>query len=296
MKRGGAPRLSAALLAALVPLWPALPAAAQANAGSITSLRDAVNTFSQKLSGNALSPEDVNAQAYSLFNVGVPSARVAFHFHAPVWHVMGKSDFLKRPATVSDLVTRARREAARSDAVPPPKLQDALGALDTMDAAGRIAMDEGGTMSRNEMGVYEFKKGGAGLGHIFLNEVTPAIAALAGLTLAASTLVHEAYHRFERATGDLHGESIAAEVGAFTAQYDYLKSVYPTGEEITTRRMELEQMMRVHPSAKLAAALGFVATMDALFGTGGNAERVRQLVLQLGYSSKSGSSPSFPSA
>jgi len=294
MKRDVARQTAAAALAALVSLLPALPACAQAGAARIENLRAAVNAFSQNLSGNALSPEDINAQSYALFNVGVPSARIAFRFKASHWKTMGKNDFLQKPATVGDLVAGARRFAARADQVPPPKLQNALGALGTMDASGRIAMDDGSNLSRNEMGVYEFKTKSEGLGHIFLNKMTPAVAALAGLALAASTLVHEAYHRFERAQGELHGESIAAEVGAFTAQYDYLKSVYPTGEQIATRRMQLAAMMKAHPSPSVAAALGFVATMDALFGTGGSAARVRQLVLDLGYSSSSHSD--FPSA
>ncbi|MHB2026393.1 MAG: hypothetical protein ACYCPQ_07105 [Elusimicrobiota bacterium] len=289
-----------ALICAGLSLGQISAAAAQGRPMSLNRLENNVASFGQSLSGESLSIEDINARAFSLFNVRVPSrmavARVTLH----PWRTMSAADFPKTaaPVSASDLLSAAQRFAARSPEVPPPALDRALEAASSLEDAGRVSIDDDGSLGARDMGVYRFTNAGTDAGEIVLNGMTSAVASLVGLGLAASTLVHEGYHRFQKIQGRLHGESIAAEIGAFKAQYDYIKAAYPTGEEIATKRMELENLMRTRPSPKTAEALGFIATVDALFGTGGSRDKIKQLVMDLGYSAsqKNPSKSFFPSA
>ncbi len=285
-------RALSSALAALAPLCAALPACAQSRAVSLAGLGQYADNLRQSLSGGSLSIEALRSDA-ALLGQAMPQSRMPGRFRARPLRQVSQTDL--KPASVSELVSEARDVVSGSADVPEPKLQEAESALGEMDNAGRIAMDDGDKLQSNEMGVYQFTAG-PDAGHIFLSRLTPDISALAGLGLAASTLIHESYHRVEKKMGQLRGESVAAEVGAFKAQYDYLKALYPTGEEIATRRAQLSEMMRQSPSADVAAALGFVTTMDALFGTDGVASNIRRLVLDLGYSQSSGRNSSFPSA
>jgi hypothetical protein len=138
----------------------------------------------------------------------------------------------------------------------------------------------------NVMGIYNTGSTLVGLSHYM-----PELARKMDSALLASVLFHEVAGHAE--DPNVKTGTVDENEGlAFKKQWQYLHDLFPTGEELSTLVLLRRGEYKAHPTRINAVALGLAETLDALWGTGGNPQRIEALVEKL----YKGGEPATPSA
>jgi hypothetical protein len=217
----------------------------------------------------------------SLISGGVP-------VFTPKLHEVQRAKVDGQESTIQNMLSENDELLGKAEALTD--LHGAQRLQQKMFADGRMGFD--GTLHDTEMGVFRFNRGRGHEGTIGLNPLLAAIGKYIGHAFAATTLFHEAGHAADAAideTGVIEGE-----IPAFQLQYAWIKFVDPTGEKLGLMRVALAEQHAAYPSALTKLALDYARTLDVLRGTGGDTEKIRAFIKQLGYEEGHGKDPVPP--
>lgn len=185
---------------------------------------------------------------------------------------------------VSDLTSSADRALhLDKQRVPSPEVMQSLKYIQDVDGQGRVSFQR---LPDNVMGIYNTGTGLVGLSHYM-----PELARKMDSAVLASVLFHEvAGHA---ADPNVKTGTVEDNEGlAFFKQWQYLRDLFPTGEEMATLVLLRRGEYKAHPTRVNAVALGLAEALDALWGTGGDPRKIEALVHKLYPNGE----PSTPSA
>lgn len=237
------------------------------------------------------SHERVNEEAFQFSNVGLPSSAIAVRARLRGWKAERAPE--PSPATLTRLLSTAKSRLLEAPDIPPPYLAEAHAQALAMEDRGRMAFER--LADDDRAGEYVYKHESRALGDIKLNELLAYVAAVVGDAFAYATAIHEAAHAVEHMRGALSPQAvIAGEVAAFRAEYLYLKRITRDGEELATTRIALERELRRKPHYLTALALRYVTALDALYGTGGEDDKLKEYAERAGYAEGQSRPPDAP--
>ncbi len=246
---------SAILVATLL-----LPALARAGGIAINGVADQVQMTANTAASGAASPIEVRG-------AGADLQRVIERAAAPVFvgHKMAEETRLpESEADISRLITEAHhRVILDGKVIPPPEIEQTLDHVSAMNDEGRAMVVD---MPSNVMGLFHYDVKNDPRGEIKLNRLLMQVSMLVGDALAASVILHEGGHAQDEAIGG--EDTVQSESRAFKRQFEYLRALYPTGEELATMRVRLREAYKKTPTLLNKVAMDFAATCDALWGMG----------------------------
>lgn len=192
-------------------------------------------------------------------------------------------DLRSSPADADRLVASMRRRLWGSPAPPTPEVSRIVAKVEALHGDGRLGIDGSGRLKPNQMGVYVYRKGeGPGRGRAWLNALLAAMAPFVEDDFLASVAGHElAGHGDDPGLDSDH--TVAAEVHAHRKQWAWLKHIDPRGDRIVMTVNAIMRAFERQPSELARHALNFAMTLNALYGTGGEPEKLRRFVEQIGY-------------
>lgn len=220
------------------------------------------------------------------FAAAVPRTEIAVQTGLRLWDFGGSALGDGMELTAARLVAEGEARL-RSGAVPPPEfLRDAVASAGLQHGQGRLGFDTLGSMDEEQMGRYRYVPGRLESGMIELNRRMSEIGAVIGRAFAYSTVAHEAAHRLAHEQGLLTPERVEEnEVYAFRAQHDWLAWIDPHGERLPYARQWLRNQIRLGRGGSLAPdALRYLDHLAEVRETGGEEDKLRELVRRLGYS------------
>lgn len=212
------------------------------------------------------------------YGQGMPGALILIRPHLHPWRI--EPDRGGPPASVDDLISAARDRISENSGQAPVSSVDAtLSTIDQMNSKERVSYDK---LPSNELGLYYKVCGahsGKKAGMIALNPTLAVIATEVGRPIVACVLFHEAGHASDP---NICRESVSdVESFAFHREYDCIKAVYPTGEEIATTKKILDNAEKYRPSPLIKKSVDFMSNMYQIYRTGGKDRRIRALVRKL---------------
>lgn len=227
------------------------------------------------VSNQDTSLDTIHKKAESTYEKGMPGAAIFVHPHLHPAAI--ESDLGQEPASVNDLISAARaRIEANADRVPPSSVGTILSKIDKMNSKGKIAYEN---YPSPELGVYRRTcgvKSDKKFAVIGLHPHLSMIATEVGRPLAACVLFHEVAHASD--PNICHGSVEAVESYAVKREYDCIKAVYPTGEQIGTTYKMLDNAAQGNPSPVIKESLKFMLNAYRIYQTGGQDSKIQELV------------------
>ncbi len=232
----------------------------------------------------------IHQKAETDYEFGMPGAAILIRPHLHPYKIepsLGES-----PATIEDLISAAKdRIESNQDVASGSTVEATLAKIEKMESHQRLSYAK---LPSNELGVYNKMCGGNKVGKrvgtINLHFHLASIAVAVGRPLAACVLFHEAGHASDP---NICHESVEdVESFAFHREYDCIKAIYPTGEEllITYQRLNNAAEDPKAPSI-VRESLDFMRNIHQIYRTGGDDQKIRELVNKLYNSDGTPSSP-----
>ena len=232
----------------------------------------------------------IHQKAEADYEFGMPGAAILIRPHLRPYKIeptLGES-----PATIKDLISAARdRIEANEGQDSGPTVEATLAKIDGMESLKRISYAD---LPSNELGLYNKicggHKAGKRAGMINLHLHLRLIAVAVGRPLAACVLFHEAGHASD--PNICHESTEDVESYAFHREYDCIKAIYPTGEELLTTYQRLNNAAQdPHAPAVIKESMDFIRNINQIYRTGGDDQKIRELVNKLYNSDGTPSSP-----
>lgn len=225
-----------------------------------------------------VSVDTIHRKAEHTYEEGMPGAGI---FIRPHLHPAAiEPDLGEASASVNDLISAARaRIETNADRVPPSSVGAILSKIDEMNSKGKIGYEK---LPSNELGLYHRicgDKTGKKSAMIGLHPHLSVIATEVGRPLAACVLFHEAGHASD--PNICQGSVEDVESFAFKREYDCIRAVYPTGEQIATTYKMLDNAAQGNPSPVIKESVNFMSNIYQIYRTGGNDQKIRELVRKL---------------
>ena len=232
----------------------------------------------------------IHQKAETDYEFGMPGAAILIRPHLHPYKIepsLGES-----PATIEDLISAAKDRIETNQGVASDSTVEAtLAKIGKMESHQRLSYAK---LPSNELGVYNKMCGGNKVGKrvgtINLHFHLASIAVAVGRPLAACVLFHEAGHASDP---NICHESVEdVESFAFHREYDCIKAIYPTGEELLTTYQRLNNAAEDPKAPSIVReSLDFMRNIHQIYRTGGDDQKIRELVNKLYNSDGTPSSP-----
>ncbi len=232
----------------------------------------------------------IHQKAETDYEFGMPGAAILIRPHLHPYKIepsLGES-----PATIEDLIAAAKDRIENNGSQDPNSTVEAtLAKIDEMDSHERISYAK---LPSNELGVFNKICGGRQTGKkagmINLHYHLAAISVAVGRPLAACVLFHEAGHASDQ--NICHESTEDVESYAFHREYDCIKAIYPSGEELLTTYQQINNALESpRAPAILHESMDFLKNIIQVYRTGGDDQKIRALVNKLYNSDGTPSSP-----
>ena len=243
---------------------------------NLAYLSDALTRFQTMATQIGVSDAQIHLGAYNLSQLMTTVHGKAIAIRN--WDIVHSSELPETPATVERLQESAEKKASRMK-VPPPTRRAMIRAS-LMNRAGLMGFAD---LPKHVLGLYQYWKKNLRLGFIKLHKDLPFFALLVGDDLAYDPVIHENTHAENHQEGDLGEESIKDEMKAFHNEQQWLKIVDPYGERVCFLRAKLMNLSQRYHFPIFNRTLTFLEHLAEIQATGGDEEKLRQVVLSRGY-------------
>ncbi len=232
----------------------------------------------------------IHQKAENDYEFGMPGAAILIRPHLHPYKI--EPTLGEPPATIEDLISAARdRIENNGNQNSNSTVEATLSKIDEMESHKRISYAQ---LPSNELGVYNKLCGGQKMGKragtINLHNHLAVISVAVGRPLAACVLFHEAGHASDR--NICHESTEDVESYAFHREYDCIEAIYPTGEELLTTYQQLNNAAQAAgASPVIRESMNFIKNIYDIYRTGGDDQKIRELVNKLYNSDGTPSSP-----
>jgi hypothetical protein len=216
----------------------------------------------------------------------------------PAPRVMDREDVKGNIGTIDGMIEAAKRRydhyKLTTTEVPAAELDRSVSYAKTLREEKRADFDKTGKMDENQMGEFVYTvKDKLDAGKVEINGRMALIATRIGEAFSYATLVHEATHAKARADGRLTPEHVIdGEVEAYRVQYQWLKVLDPRAERMIVMISTLNLYLERHPQDQVTrASITYLRHLLTLWDTGGDEQKLRAMIKDLGYEEGKGIDP-----